>query len=144
MPSWATFSPSRMSSSGTSMAPPSTIRIASSVPATVMSTSEYSSCWKVGFRIHVSLMRPMRTAETGVLNGIFDMFSATEAPITPSTSASFSWSADRMKHAICVSYMNPSGNSGRMGRSIWRAARISFSPGRPSRLKKPPGIFPAA
>src|SRR6266581_4264818 len=31
-----------------------------------------------------------------------------------------------------------------MGRSIMRAVRIARSVGRPSRLKKPPGIFPAA
>ena len=40
--------------------------------------------------------------------------------------------------------MKPLGNSGRMGRSIWRAARIAFSLGRDSRLMKPPGILPAA
>ena len=34
----------------------------------------------------------------------------------------------------------PSGNSGRIGRSIMRLVRISFSEGRPSRLMKPPGI----
>jgi len=36
------------------------------------------------------------------------------------------------------------GKSGRNGRSIIRQVRISFSVGRPSRLKKPPGILPAA
>ncbi len=40
IPSWATSSPSAISSSGTSSAPPSTIRIALSVPATTMSRSE--------------------------------------------------------------------------------------------------------
>ena len=54
----------------------------------------------------------------GVLNGTCDMLSATEAPISARTSASFSWSADRMKHATCVSFLNPSGKSGRIGRSI--------------------------
>ena len=52
--------------------------------------------------------------------------------------------AEMTKQATCVSCMNPSGNIGRNGRSVRRLARISFSPGRPSRLKKPPGIFPAA
>jgi len=44
----------------------------------------------------------------------------------------------------CVSHRNPFGNSGRVGRSISRDVRISFSAWRPSRLKNPPGIFPAA
>ena len=44
---------------------------------------------------------------------------------------------------ICVSLRQASGNSGRSGRSIRREVRISRSEGRPSRLKKPPGIFPA-
>ena len=36
------------------------------------------------------------------------------------------------------------GNSGRMGRSVRRAARMAASDGRASRLMKPPGILPAA
>ena len=44
----------------------------------------------------------------------------------------------------CVSFRNPSTNSGRIGRSISREVRVSFSEGRASRLKKPPGILPAA
>ena len=35
-------------------------------------------------------------------------------------------------------------NSGRIGRSMRREVSVSFSLGRPSRLKKPPGILPAA
>src|SRR5919204_325099 len=42
------------------------------------------------------------------------------------------------------SLAQPFGQSGRIGRSIMRAVRIAFSVGRPSRLKKPPGILPAA
>ena len=45
---------------------------------------------------------------------------------------------------IWVSLLNPSGNSGRTGRSMSLLVRISFSEGRPSRLIKPPGNFPAA
>ena len=37
-----------------------------------------------------------------------------------------------------------SGKSGRIGRSMRREVSVSFSDGRPSRLKKPPGILPAA
>ena len=40
--------------------------------------------------------------------------------------------------------VEPSGNSGRIGRSISRQVSVSFSDGRPSRLKKPPGMRPAA
>src|SRR5437660_12268760 len=43
-----------------------------------------------------------------------------------------------------VSYRQPFGNSGRIGRSIRRADSVAFSPARPSRLKNEPGIFPAA
>src|SRR5437588_10291585 len=44
----------------------------------------------------------------------------------------------------CVSYRQPFGNRGRIGRSIRRAVSVAFSPARPSRLKNEPGIFPAA
>src|SRR4051794_31671639 len=44
----------------------------------------------------------------------------------------------------CVSKCQPLGKSGRIGRSIMRAVRVPFSPARPSRLKKEPGILPAA
>ena len=40
--------------------------------------------------------------------------------------------------------MNPSGNNGLIGLSISLEVRVSNSVGLPSRLKKPPGIFPAA
>src|SRR3978361_683175 len=43
----------------------------------------------------------------------------------------------------CVSKCQPLGKSGRSGRSIMRAVRVPFSPERPSRLKKEPGILPA-
>src|SRR4029450_9878083 len=44
----------------------------------------------------------------------------------------------------CVSRRQPFGKSGRIGRSIIRAVSVPFSPARPSRLKKLPGILPAA
>src|SRR5690242_2601261 len=43
-----------------------------------------------------------------------------------------------------TSFLNPSGKSGRIERSMIRALRISASEGRPSLLMKPPGILPAA
>ena len=59
-------------------------------------------------------------------------------------SGSFSWSWARTVQITWVSFLKPSGNNGRIGRSIRREVRVSFSAGRPSRLKKPPGILPAA
>jgi hypothetical protein len=59
------------------------------------------------------------------------------------TSGSLSLSAESTMLTIWVSLRQASGNSGRSGRSINREVKISFSEGRPSRLKKPPGIFPA-
>ncbi len=53
-------------------------------------------------------------------------------------------SAEMMKATTWVSWRYPSGNIGRSGRSISRALRVSRSVGRASRLKKPPGILPAA
>ena len=43
-----------------------------------------------------------------------------------------------------TSLRKPSTKSGRIGRSISREVSTSFSDGRASRLKKPPGILPAA
>ena len=42
----------------------------------------------------------------------------------------------------CTSDLYPLGNSGRIGRSVRRAARVAASVGRPSRLMNPPGILP--
>ena len=44
----------------------------------------------------------------------------------------------------CTSLRKPATKSGRIGRSISREVSTSFSDGRASRLKKPPGILPAA
>ena len=68
-----------------------------------MSTSAYSSCRKVGFTTQLPWILPMRTDATGVRNGMTDVLSATEAPISVSTSASFSWSALRTWAWIWVS-----------------------------------------
>src|SRR2546427_8885128 len=47
-----------------------------SPPDTTMSTSENSSCWKVGLRIHAPSTRPTRTAAMGPFHGTLDMVSA--------------------------------------------------------------------
>ena len=72
------------------------------------------------------------------------MVSAAEAPIMATMSGSVSPSWASTVQMIWVSLRKPSGNSGRIGRSTRREVRVSFSEGRPSRLKKPPGILPAA
>src|SRR5206468_12469233 len=110
----------------------------------VVSGSGDSSCWKVGLRIHAPSTRPTRTAAIGPFQGTLDISSAADAAVTPRTSASFSWSADRTYTYTWISFLNPSGKSGRIERSITRAERISSSEGRPSRFRKPPGILPAA
>ena len=73
-----------------------------------------------------------------------EIVSAAEAPTSATMSGSFSRSWLSTVQTTCVSLRNPGANSGRIGRSIRREVSISFSDGRPSRLKKPPGILPAA
>jgi hypothetical protein len=87
---------------------------------------------------------PMRTAPTGPAKGSDEIVSAAEAPLMQSTSWPTTWSAESTVAMTCTSFLNPFGHSGRIGRSTMRAVRIARSVGRPSRLKKPPGIFPAA
>ena len=84
-----------------------------------------------------------RTVAIGPLKGMLEIDNAAEDPIAANTSASFSLSNDNTLATICVSNKNVSGNSGRIGRSIKRADKISFSLGLASRLIKPPGILPA-
>ena len=88
--------------------------------------------------------RPTRTPAIVVSNGIPASFSAAEAPVMASTSASFCLSADSTSAMICVSWRQPAGKSGRIGRSIMREVRTSLSAILPSRLKKPPGMRPDA
>jgi hypothetical protein len=77
-------------------------------------------------------------------SGISESARAAEAPVMARTSASWSVSADSTKAMTWVSYAQPVGNSGRIGRSMRRLVSVSFSVALPSRLKKPPGIRPEA
>ncbi len=61
-----------------------------------------------------------------------------------STSGSFCRSEARTVDRTCTSSMYESGNKGRMGRSMSLEVRVSLVVGRPSRLRNPPGNFPAA
>jgi hypothetical protein len=73
-----------------------------------------------------------------------EIASAAEAPSIAGMSESISGSSDTTVATTWISLRKPSGNSGRIGRSIRREVSVSFSVGRPSRLKKPPGMRPAA
>ena len=80
----------------------------------------------------------------GPLKGTPDTCRAADEAIMAAMSESTSGSRDITVAMICTSFLNPLGNKGRTGRSINRQVSTSFSEGRPSRLKKPPGILPAA
>ena len=80
----------------------------------------------------------------GPLKGMPEMVSAADTASIAGMSESTSGFSDSTCATTCTSLKKPSGNSGRIGRSIRREVSVSFSEGRPSRLKKPPGILPAA
>ncbi len=143
---WAISNASRIVSSGISMAPASTIVSASFVPTTIRSSvlSPVSIAASVGLMTSSSSIRPMRTAPTGPRNGSGETISAAEAPLMQRMSCAVTRSAESVVQTTCTSLRKPFGQSGRIGRSIMRAVRIARSVGRPSRLKKPPGILPAA
>jgi hypothetical protein len=81
---------SRISASGISLAPASTIRIASSVPATIRSRSEPPSSDSApadpsrsaseGLTTKLPSILPMRTAPTGVGKGMSESITAVDAP----------------------------------------------------------------
>ena len=79
----------------------------------------------------------------GPLKGTPDRVNAAEAPSMARISGSISGSIDITVAITWTSFLNPAGNSGLIGRSVSRQVKIAFSEGRPSRLKKPPGIRPA-
>ena len=118
--------------------------MAARLPATMRSRSLCLRSGYVGLITNEPSSSPTRTAAMGCAIGMDEMASAADAPVSASTSESFSGSADRSSAMICVSRVHPSGNRGRNGRSIRRLVRTSFSVGLPSRLKNPPGIRPDA
>src|SRR3546814_12101750 len=71
-----------------------------------------------------------------------EIASAAEVPIIAAMSGSVFLLVETTVQTTCTSFMKPSGKSGRIGRSIRREIRVSFSEGRPLRLKEPHGIFP--
>ncbi len=133
--SWANSSASTTTVSETSFISPSTMTMASRVAATIMSISLSSRSAKVGKAMNWPLTRPMRMPANGPSQTRSERCSAAEAPVMASTSAAFSLSNDTTLAMSWVSMRQPLGNSGRDGRSIRRATRISDSAGRPSRRK---------
>lgn len=131
-------------SSSTSPASASTMRMASLLPATTRSSWLSSSSCRVGFRTKLPPMRPTRTAAMGPSQGMSESMRAALAAMGPRMSGGFFWSAERTVTMIWTSWRNPLGKRGLMGRSVMRAERMAFSPGRPSRRMKLPGIFPTA
>jgi hypothetical protein len=78
------------------------------------------------------------------MKGTPETVSAAEAAIIATTSGSLTRSWLSTVQITRTSWLKPGANSGRIGRSISREVSTSFSEGRASRLKKPPGTLPAA
>ena len=89
-------------------------------------------------------MRASRTAEIGPRNGSWESVRHADAPTKAGMSGRFLSSAESTVAVICTSSRKTSGKSGRIERSMKRETSTSRSARRPSRLKKPPGILPAA
>ena len=77
---WAMSRASRISASATPVAPASTIRIASSVPATIRSSSSSSCVSSSGLTTKSPSSLPIRTAPTWAATGTGEIASAAEAP----------------------------------------------------------------
>ena len=89
-------------------------------------------------------VKPTITPAIGPSNGISEIINDNEDPNIAAISEGQSWSTDITIEITCTSLRKPSGNKGRIGRSIRRLVKVAFSEGRPSRLMKPPGILPTA
>ncbi len=93
-----------MTLSDTSLAPPSTITMASRDAAMMTSRSASARWASVGFATNWPPTRPTRTPAIGPLNGMSEIWSAADAPVSARTSVSFSWSKERTVAMICVSF----------------------------------------
>ena len=141
---WPYSRAATITSSGTSSAPASTIRMASRVPAMRRSRSDLSISAKVGLAMNWPSTRPTRTAATGPFQGMSEIIMAADAALMARMSNGFSASAESEYMMICTSLRMPSGKSGRKGRSVRRATNMASVEGRPSRRKNEPGILPPA
>ena len=70
------------------------MEMASSVPATMRSSSDSSLSCTVGLMMNSSPTRPMRTAPTGRWKGSSESISAAEAPLMQRMSNAFTWSTE--------------------------------------------------
>ena len=118
--------------------------IAVCVPATVKLISDFSNSSGVGFIISFPSTLPTTTPAIGPSNGMSEIIKAMEDPSIAAIAVEQSGSLDKTVFTTCTSFLNPSANKGRIGRSIKRETKVSCSEGLPSLLKNPPGIFPAA
>src|SRR5437764_21241 len=101
---------SRISASDTSWAPASTMRIASSVPATTRSSGLSGIHSSSGLTMKPpSSSCPIRTEPTGSGNGMSETMSAALAPFMASTSYGLTWSTDIGIATSCVSRRQPFG-----------------------------------
>ena len=143
---WISASPVLMAfsmvASSTSLAPASIMTIFSALAATVSCRSLASRCFSVGFTTSSPSTRPMNTPAMGPFQGMSEMESAMDVPIMPAISGLQSWSTLITVITTETSFRMSLGNSGRMGRSTTRLVSTAFSPGRPSRRMKLPGMRP--
>ena len=89
-------------------------------------------------------MKPTLAAPKGPWKGTPEIDNAAEAPIKDAISGLIFLSEDKTVQKICISFLKSSGNRGLIGLSINLEVNVSCSVGLASRLKYPPGIFPAA
>ena len=133
-----------MTSSESSFASDSTIRMASVDPATTKSSAEFSISDTVGFMTDLLSIYPTLTPAIGPLNGMSEIDNAADAAIMEITSVCTSGLRLITVMTTCTSFKKSSLNDGLRGLSINLEMSVSFSDGLPSLLKNPPGIFPAA
>ena len=135
----------RISSSGISLAPASTMFIFPALPQTTKSKSEFSSPDLNGFITNSPFTFPTRTPPIGPSHGMEEVPSEREAASIAGISGSFSPSKERAKPTTCTSFLILELKRGLKPRSISRDTNIASSDGLPSlRIKREPPIIPAA
>ena len=139
---WPNKTAPNIKSSFNSFASDSTIKTASSVPATTISKYESSNCSKVGLRTYSPSINPTLAAPIGPSKGTPEIVNAAEAPIIAAISGFCFLSDDITVQKIWISFVKCSGNMGLMGLSINLEVSVSLSVGLASLLKNPPGILP--
>ena len=113
---WAMSSASRITASDTSFAPASTIRMASSLPATIRSSGLSRNASSLGLTTKPpSSSWEIRTAPTGIGNGMSEIIRAALVPFIARMSYGYAWSTDIGIATSWVSRFHPFGKSGRSG-----------------------------